>query len=96
MSDAPGDASREARPGGEQAPLAPAAPAGELGWEGDDGPHPHEARYLKLDSSKARAYLDWRPRWDLEEALARIVEWYAALRDGGDMRAVTLAQIEAA
>jgi CDP-glucose 4,6-dehydratase len=73
---------------------------GEL-WPGtlevatDPGPHPHEARYLKLDSSKARAYLDWRPRWDLEDALARIVEWYSALRDGADVRAVTLAQIEA-
>jgi CDP-glucose 4,6-dehydratase len=67
----------------------------ELGWESDDGPHPHEARYLKLDSSKARNHLGWTPRWDLEEALARIVEWYVALRDGGDVRAVTLAQIDA-
>jgi CDP-glucose 4,6-dehydratase len=61
----------------------------------DDGPHPHEARYLKLDSSKARARLGWRPGLNLEGALASIVDWYRELRAGTDMRAVTLGQIEA-
>lgn len=61
----------------------------------DDGPHPHEARYLKLDSSRARGRLGWRPPVALEEALQSIVDWYQALRDGGDMRAVTIEQIEA-
>jgi CDP-glucose 4,6-dehydratase len=60
----------------------------------DDGPHPHEARYLKLDSSKARAGLGWRPGLNLEETLASIVDWYRELRAGVDMRAVTLGQIE--
>jgi CDP-glucose 4,6-dehydratase len=61
----------------------------------DDGPHPHEARYLKLDSSKARARLGWRPGLDLEGTLESIVDWYRELRADGDMRAVTLGQIEA-
>jgi CDP-glucose 4,6-dehydratase len=61
----------------------------------DDGPHPHEARYLKLDSSKARARLGRRPGLDLEGTLASIVDWYSELRSGADMRAVTLGQIEA-
>jgi CDP-glucose 4,6-dehydratase len=61
----------------------------------DDGPHPHEARYLKLDSSKARARLGWRPGLDLEGTLASIVDWYSELRSEADMRAVTLGQIEA-
>jgi CDP-glucose 4,6-dehydratase len=60
----------------------------------DEGPHPHEARYLKLDSSRARGRLGWRPPVGLELALASIVEWYQALREGADMRAVTLGQIE--
>ena len=68
---------------------------GELRWELDSGPHLHEAHYLALDSSKARERLHWAPVWDLDEALAEVVAWYRALRDGEDMRAVTLAQIEA-
>jgi CDP-glucose 4,6-dehydratase len=67
---------------------------GELRWELDDGPHPHEARYLKLDSSRARLRLGWRPLVDLEGALQSIVEWYSELQAGTDMRAVTLGQIE--
>ncbi len=61
----------------------------------DDGPHPHEARYLKLDSSRARAQLGWRPLLGLDAALESIVEWYSELRAGADMRAVTLEQIKA-
>jgi CDP-glucose 4,6-dehydratase len=61
----------------------------------DDGPHPHEARHLKLDSSRARARLGWRPAWDLAEGLSAVVEWYQRMREGEDMHAVTLEQIEA-
>jgi CDP-glucose 4,6-dehydratase len=68
---------------------------GGLRWEHDAGEHPHEARYLKVDSSRARARLGWAPRWDLDRTLEAVVEWYAALRDGADMREVTLAQLEA-
>ena len=68
---------------------------GELRWELDDGPHPHEAHFLSLDSTKARERLGWAPAWGLDEALASIVEWYGALRAGKDMRAVTRGQIEA-
>jgi CDP-glucose 4,6-dehydratase len=68
---------------------------GDLAWDVDPGPHPHEAGFLALDSSKARERLGWQPGWDLDEALARIVEWHVAQRDGQDMRALTLAQIEA-
>ena len=39
---------------------------------------PHEARYLTLDSSKARQLLGWRPRLRLEEAITMAVEWYRA------------------
>jgi CDP-glucose 4,6-dehydratase len=60
----------------------------------DDGPHPHEARYLKLDSSRARARLGWRPLLGLDEALQATVDWYTQLRGGADMRAVTVGQIE--
>lgn len=68
---------------------------GELRSTLDDGPHPHEASYLKLDSSRARLRLGWRPLVGLDRTLHSIVDWYRALRDGEDMRAVTLGQIEA-
>ncbi|HLB22156.1 MAG TPA: CDP-glucose 4,6-dehydratase [Solirubrobacteraceae bacterium] len=67
----------------------------ELRWVLDEGPHPHEARYLKLDSSRAKGRLGWRPPVELDMALRSIVDWYQALRGGADMRAFTLGQIEA-
>jgi CDP-glucose 4,6-dehydratase len=67
----------------------------ELRWELDPGPHPREAGYLALDSAKAHERLGWSPVWDLDRALTSIVEWYLALRDGADMRALTLGQAEA-
>jgi CDP-glucose 4,6-dehydratase len=66
---------------------------GELRWELDPGPHPPEAAFLALDSSKARSRLGWVPTWGLEEALAAIVDWYGALASGADVRATTLQQI---
>ena len=64
-------------------------------WEADGGDHPHEAHFLKLDSSRARTRLGWLPRWDLERGLDATAEWYAAHREGGDVRQVLLDQIEA-
>ncbi|HWH12761.1 MAG TPA: CDP-glucose 4,6-dehydratase [Solirubrobacteraceae bacterium] len=74
--------------------LAAAWPGG-LHWSVDDGPHPHEARYLKLDSSRARGRLGWRPLVGLDAALQSIADWHLQLRDGADLRALTVAQIEA-
>jgi CDP-glucose 4,6-dehydratase len=48
---------------------------------------------LKLDTSKARAALGWRPRWTLETTLERIVEWQRAWLGGADMRAYCLREI---
>ncbi|OIQ75748.1 CDP-glucose 4,6-dehydratase [mine drainage metagenome] len=64
-------------------------------WKLDGGNHPHEAHYLKLDCSKAKARLAWRPRWHLEEALGAIIEWQRAYRDGKNMQELTLDQISA-
>jgi CDP-glucose 4,6-dehydratase len=68
--------------------------AGGLRSEFDPGPHPHEAAALKLDSSRARMRLGWRPRVDLQTALESIAEWHLAYANGEDPQAVTLAQIE--
>ncbi|MDQ3741024.1 MAG: CDP-glucose 4,6-dehydratase [Actinomycetota bacterium] len=59
------------------------------------GDHPHETATLRLDSSRARIRLGWRPAWDLDEGLRAIVEWYRAYERGADLREVTLAQVAA-
>lgn len=60
----------------------------------DAGPHPHEANYLKLDCSKAKAYLQWFPRWNLDKALDKIIEWFLAYQQKRDMQEVSLQQIQ--
>ena len=57
--------------------------------------HPHEAGLLRLDSSAAREALAWRPRWSLEQALERTVDWQRAMDRGDDMSAVSREQIRA-
>lgn len=62
-------------------------------WTKDDAAQVHEAGLLRLDSSKAHAQLQWKPRLNIETALRWTVEWYRACHDGADMTAFTLQQI---
>jgi CDP-glucose 4,6-dehydratase len=65
-------------------------------WRADKtGGHPHEATYLKLDCSKAKAKLGWRPRWNLDSSLAATVDWFKAYRAKRNMREFTVGQIRA-
>jgi len=64
-------------------------------WSINGQPQPHEAMFLKLDCSKARSRLEWHPRWELSQALEKIVEWHKAHDQGKDMRQMTLTQINA-
>jgi CDP-glucose 4,6-dehydratase len=59
----------------------------------DEGDHPHEAHYLKLDSTRAREELGWRPRWSLDTALQKILEWTAVYETAGNVRECCLQQI---
>lgn len=63
--------------------------------DASDPASPHEARVLRLDSSKARDTLTWTPRWDINEALSHTVTWYRTWRAGADMKESSLAQIAA-
>lgn len=62
-------------------------------WELDGESQPHEAHFLKLDISKARAHLAWKPRWSLATALDRIVDWHRAWLAKDDVRETCLQQI---
>ncbi|MEM9558339.1 MAG: CDP-glucose 4,6-dehydratase [Acidobacteriota bacterium] len=59
-----------------------------------EGPQPHEASLLRLDATKARSLLGWRPCLELGECIDWIVDWTHRWRAGDDPRAVTLEQIE--
>jgi len=63
-------------------------------WILDNGNHPHEAGYLKLDISKAKSKLQWRPTWHLEQTLEKIVRWHQAWRNKEDMQALCLKEIQ--
>lgn len=65
-----------------------------LSWSTDSSAQPHEAACLRIDSTKARARLSWCPRWTVDTALDKTIDWHMAWRDGRDMHAVTLAQID--
>lgn len=67
---------------------------GAEGWDQPNEPQPHEAVLLKLDTSKARAELDWRPAFALKDALAKVIEWHAEVHRGGDAREVSLRQLQ--
>ena len=67
---------------------------GDRGWDQPNAPQPHEAVLLRLDSSKARAALGWRPRLDLNQTLTMIVDWHRLVASGADARVMTLAQID--
>lgn len=68
---------------------------GDAKWQIDTGHHPHEAKNLALDISKARSRLDWHPLLHLNDAINLIVDWTKQRQDGADIRKLTLAQIYA-
>jgi CDP-glucose 4,6-dehydratase len=55
----------------------------------------HEAGMLRLDSTRARMNLGWKPVWSLQHALEKTVSWHQAWIQGQDMNAVSLSQIQA-
>jgi len=62
-------------------------------WKLDDGSHPHEAGFLKLDISKAKTKLDWQPTWHLEGTLGKIIQWHQAWLNKEDMQRLCLNEI---
>jgi CDP-glucose 4,6-dehydratase len=62
-------------------------------WGLDADAHPHEAHYLKLDSSKARNQLPWIPKIELSKALDQIITWYKCYQQGDDVRRITQTEI---
>src|SRR3954452_18853548 len=54
----------------------------------------HESAVPRVDSTRARTRLGWRPPWDLPAAIDATADWYLGHRDGRDPLAISLEQIE--
>lgn len=60
----------------------------------DTQKHAKEAKFLRLDSTKAKSDLNWHPALDLDTCLDLTTNWYRAWHENQNMHTVTKAQIE--
>lgn len=62
-------------------------------WKNEYDGGPHEANFLKLDCSKLKNTFGWKPRWNVETTMEKIVEWSVVYLSGGDVAACMERQI---
>ena len=62
-------------------------------WIKQAGEHPHEAKHLKLDISKAKEYLNWNPSWTIQDALFNVIDWHKAFLQKEDMQLKSIEHI---
>ncbi len=55
---------------------------------------PHEANFLKLDCSKLKSTFGWSPKWNLDNAIEKTVEWTKCWIAGEDVSACMNNQIK--
>ena len=58
----------------------------DLKWISQYDGGPHEANYLKLDCSKIKNAIGWKPKWSTETAISKTVEWYRCWYENGDVK----------
>lgn len=63
-------------------------------WKNEYDGGPHEANFLKLDCSKLKSVIGWRPRWNVETTMEKIVEWSLVYLKDGDVAECMGKQIE--
>jgi CDP-glucose 4,6-dehydratase len=63
-------------------------------WKSDQSFSPHEAGFLKLDISKAKSRLSWKPVWGLSYTLEKIIDWHQSWLSEEDMQMVCLKEIK--
>lgn len=64
-----------------------------IAWENKFVGGPHEANFLKLDCSKLKTTFGWAPRWNLDKAIEKVVEWTNCWRSNDNVRACMDEQI---
>jgi len=60
----------------------------------DNKENPHEANFLKLDISKSKNFLQWEPRWSIDNSLDKVIEWHKEWIEGKDIRKLCEEQIK--
>jgi CDP-glucose 4,6-dehydratase len=78
---------------GELASLFCAAWGQGLTWAEQCCQWPHESGYLRLDSTKLKTSLGWKPRWDIRKAVEKTVEWTRAWLQGYPVEDLMRSQI---
>lgn len=62
-------------------------------WVNKSDGGPHEAGFLKLDCTKIKSLLGWNPKWNIEDAMDKLTEWYAVYASGENVNNITEKQI---
>lgn len=63
-------------------------------WQATNKDGPHEANFLKLDCSKAKKNLYWKPIWTVKQAVEKTVNWSKCYYQNMDIEKITKEQIE--
>ena len=66
----------------------------EVSWHTQETAGPHEANFLRLDSSRIKNKLGWYAVWGIHEALEKTVEWQKAYLTKEDMREIVKKQLD--
>lgn len=66
----------------------------EVKWETKDVNGPHEANFLKLDCSLVKSKFDWKPRWTVNDAISKTVEWSKCYGQNDNVSVITSKQIK--
>lgn len=65
-----------------------------LSWINQYDGGPHEATFLKLDCSKIKRVFGWKPRWNVEEAIGKTVDWTKVYLEEKDIQECMNRQIK--
>lgn len=67
---------------------------GGVTWKNVYDGGPHEAGFLKLDCSRIQQRIGWKPKWNIQTAVEKTVEWTKVYHRHENIRACMEAQIE--
>lgn len=66
---------------------------GGISWKNVSGQGPHEAVFLKLDCSKIKRQIGWNPKWNIDKAVEKTVEWTKIYQNDKNIRSCMEQQI---